>query len=77
MGVINLLYGWSIQVRIFDKCIDCGACIDICPNNVFAFINNKVYVKNEEECDANGACVRQCPVGAIIVRNKDGHYIIK
>ena len=50
------------------KCIDCGACISICPTGALAL--DKVTYKlklNYEKCIVCGNCVEACPLGAIKV----------
>ena len=50
------------------KCINCGACIDICPMSVFGKDSSgKVTVINSSDCIACKACENQCPENAIIV----------
>ncbi|MEM2176269.1 MAG: 4Fe-4S dicluster domain-containing protein [Archaeoglobaceae archaeon] len=48
-----------------DNCVHCGACISICPTEVF-YINgeNKVELKSER-CIHCGACIRVCPTMAL------------
>ena len=51
-----------------DKCVDCGACVSICP--VGALSLNKKTFKLEfdyEECVVCGYCVESCPLKAIEV----------
>ena len=36
-------------------------------NNVFAIENNRVVVKNEENCTKCGECLKVCRYGAIII----------
>ena len=50
------------------KCIDCGACVSICPTGALAL--DKVTYKlklNYEKCIVCGNCVEACPLGAIKV----------
>lgn len=34
-----------------DSCIGCKSCIKNCPNNVFGFRKEEIYLKNEKDCD--------------------------
>jgi len=49
-----------------ERCIDCGACISICPTGVLCL--DKVTFKlnfNYNKCIVCGYCVEACPLGAI------------
>ena len=46
-----------------DKCIGCGACVDMCPVNALAVEDGKVKVNND--CIDCGACVSSCPAEAL------------
>jgi len=51
-----------------EKCIDCGACISICPTGVLSL--DKVTYKlklDYEKCIVCGNCVEACPLQAIKV----------
>jgi NAD-dependent dihydropyrimidine dehydrogenase PreA subunit/nitroreductase len=47
------------------KCIKCKACKDVCPENVFAFTNNKISINPENNCFSCGHCMLVCPSEAI------------
>ncbi len=47
------------------KCIGCGRCIDICPNNVLELIDGVSQVKHPEKCEECGLCEAVCIQGAI------------
>jgi DNA-directed RNA polymerase subunit D len=48
----------SIDAKL---CDNSGACIDICPKNIFARKNNKVIVQdNYEDCILCNSCVEVC-----------------
>jgi NAD-dependent dihydropyrimidine dehydrogenase PreA subunit len=51
----------------YDKseCVDCGACISICPREVFAFDREWKLVCTEEKCILCGKCVDACPHRAL------------
>ena len=49
------------------RCKNCLACYKICKNNVFSLEDNKVVVKNVENCDLCGKCKEVCRYGAIFL----------
>jgi electron transfer flavoprotein alpha subunit len=46
------------------KCLTCGGCISVCPQDAISWIGNKAEV-NPEKCISCTICIRTCPVGAI------------
>lgn len=48
-----------------DECVDCGACISICPQEVFAFDPEWQLVVHGERCVLCGKCEQACPHGAL------------
>jgi NAD-dependent dihydropyrimidine dehydrogenase PreA subunit len=55
-----------------DKCTGCGACMDVCPHNVFMMTDNKAFINLREACMECGACKLNCPAGAIGVNSGVG-----
>ncbi|HSQ94130.1 MAG TPA: 4Fe-4S binding protein [Methanoregula sp.] len=61
------------HVRILDhgvsynetECVDCGACISICPREVFSFDNEWKLRLEEERCILCGKCIDACPHRAL------------
>ena len=61
------------QVRILEhginknesECVDCGACISVCPREVFSFDPDWKMVLAEERCILCGKCVDACPHRAL------------
>ena len=51
------------------KCIGCGACVSVCPQNVFEMKDAKSVVVKPENCVGCMACVENCPVSAIKLVN--------
>jgi ferredoxin len=47
-----------------EKCIGCGACVDVCPVGALSMDNEKAVV-DKETCIDCGACIPECPVEAI------------
>ena len=53
------------------KCTGCGACMSVCPKDVFELKDGKAIVVKPEECIECNSCVTSCPVEAIkMVENK-------
>ena len=46
-------------------CIGCGACVDVCPEDVLAVIAGKAAIISAHKCIGHGLCAEICPVGAI------------
>ena len=49
-----------------DKCIGCGECITVCPEDAIA-MNNKKAVVDGDACIGCGECMTVCPVKAIVL----------
>ncbi len=52
---------------VFEKnlCIECDACVDICPVECITFtLTGRVLVKDEDVCLHCGLCAERCPTGA-------------
>jgi NAD-dependent dihydropyrimidine dehydrogenase PreA subunit len=47
------------------ECVDCGACISICPREVFSFDHEWKLAIAEERCVLCGKCVDACPHKAL------------
>ena len=50
-----------------DKCIDCGACVSLCPMDALTFGDDHAVVLDEERCNGItcGLCVDACTTRAI------------
>ena len=46
------------------KCLACGGCISVCPQDAITWIGNKADV-DKKSCISCSICVKTCPVGAI------------
>jgi electron transfer flavoprotein alpha subunit len=46
-----------------EKCIGCGACVEICPFGALGMVDDVAVVN--EKCTASRACLDICPVGAL------------
>jgi ferredoxin len=47
------------------ECVDCGACISICPREVFSFDPDWKLSLDEKKCVLCGKCVEACPSSAL------------
>lgn len=51
------------------KCMRCGTCAAVCPEEVHEFIGDKHKV-DYSRCRLNGKCIHECPTGALSVIGK-------
>src|SRR6266404_7139902 len=58
-------------VIISERCIGCHACVEACPHDVLAMVNNLAVPVAREQCLEDTACQAECPVSpkACIVVN--------
>jgi ferredoxin len=54
-------------VKDDERCINCGACISICPTGVISFNEDWCVVMDISKCVQCGTCVTMCPLGALKV----------
>jgi ferredoxin len=47
------------------ECVDCGACISVCPREVFSFDRDWKLQLDEGKCILCGKCVDACPHRAL------------
>ncbi len=52
-----------------DSCVDCGACVSVCPTEALSLGEDYSLVLDEEKCIHCGACVPACPVNALDMRD--------
>jgi 2-oxoglutarate ferredoxin oxidoreductase subunit delta len=48
-----------------DKCIGCGACVDVCPPKILYLKEGKCKVSDESKCGKHKCCEKVCPIDAI------------
>lgn len=52
-----------------EKCIYCGTCSAVCPQNAITLINDMVVV-DDKKCVDCGICAKACPTAAITLKKK-------
>jgi len=57
----------SILVNI-ELCNGCGACVELCPTNVFTLRNGKAEVVNANDCIYCLGCIALCTRKAIVIK---------
>ena len=57
-----------VLVRDDEKCVHCGACVSICPTEVFRFNEEKKIDVDITKCLHCGVCVKVCPFGALSLK---------
>ena len=55
----------NVVLHDTDKCVNCGACIALCPTKAFSFDKNHKLVYDEERCVLCGICIDACPRRAL------------
>ncbi|MBN2517643.1 MAG: 4Fe-4S binding protein [Candidatus Altiarchaeota archaeon] len=71
--VLSYLRGRGVETSelknavVYDKnkCIDCGACISLCPTSAFCFDKTVKLEYDEEKCVLCRTCIDACPVRAL------------
>ncbi|MFZ2500219.1 MAG: 4Fe-4S binding protein [Methanosarcina sp.] len=48
-----------------EECVECGACISVCPMTVYSFDETWSVHVDEKKCIQCGVCIKMCPHGAL------------
>jgi NAD-dependent dihydropyrimidine dehydrogenase PreA subunit len=48
-----------------ERCNGCSRCAEVCPHDVFAIRDRRAFIADLDACMECGACMRNCPAGAI------------
>lgn len=54
------------------KCVGCGMCRTVCPQQVFSVPDGKAVIGDRDGCMECGACAMNCPAGAVRVQKGVG-----
>lgn len=52
-----------------EECLDCGACLSLCPTDALKLDDEDSVYLDEEECVYCRACIPVCPVNAISIKS--------
>lgn len=52
-------------IMVDEECVHCGACISVCPTNVFKYEADGSVSLDHKECIQCGACITACPHNAL------------
>ncbi|MDV0445024.1 Ion-translocating oxidoreductase complex subunit B [Methanimicrococcus sp. At1] len=53
------------------ECVDCGACISVCPSQVFSFEEDWSLAMDTQKCVRCGLCIDMCPHQALSIEGTD------
>lgn len=53
------------------ECVDCGACISVCPSQVFAFDEDWSLTMDTQKCIRCALCIDMCPHQALTIEGTD------
>ncbi|HAE21079.1 MAG TPA: ferredoxin [Spirochaetaceae bacterium] len=58
--------GSSLNLNV-ERCVGCGACVEVCPHGAIAIQGGKAFIADRLACMECGACSLNCPAGALSV----------
>lgn len=54
-----------------DECVDCGACISVCPSHVFGYSEDWSLTMDMQKCVRCALCIDMCPHQALALEETD------
>ena len=48
-----------------ERCMNCGLCVDLCPEQAISMSSNYTVVLDSSKCTGCGSCINECPNEAI------------
>lgn len=54
------------------KCIGCGICVEVCPNEALEIIDGCSVLVRRDDCESCGICAELCEQQAIMVEGEAG-----
>ena len=54
-----------------NECVECGACVSVCPTKVFSLDNDFSLVIDDSKCVQCGMCITMCPHNALTLSNNN------
>ncbi|MDR0767488.1 MAG: 4Fe-4S binding protein [Methanosarcinales archaeon] len=54
-----------------NECVDCGACISVCPAQVFSFADDWSLAMDTQKCIRCGICIDMCSHQALSIKGAD------
>ena len=61
-------------IILTNECIQCGVCIEVCPNGAIKLNYDGTYTVYIGKCKGCGYCMDACPVGAIWLEQIELNY---
>ena len=58
----------ALIYREADECVDCGACISVCPTKVFSFADDWSLAMDAQKCIRCGICIDMCSHRALSIK---------
>lgn len=77
--VVDLLARKGVEVRKLrrtvvndeEKCVNCGACIAVCPAGVISFDRDRQIRLDKDKCHRCGICIEVCPRRALSIQESE------
>lgn len=54
-----------------EKCTGCGQCASACVEGAIEMLGGKAFLARDSFCDGLGACIGECPAGALTIEERD------